>query len=223
MKLRHLGLFLGALLIPILNSCATVTRGSIPLEVTAEDYSHSRAEKGVVLLAVNWGRQWGCSVYENAELMDLGFDRLPLATTADGIRPAVFLDGPPRVTKTPVYVTYALFVPEGEYALSRFKIKAAKSVSDVGYFIGERQQLVPEGEVKSGTFLVKAGETVYIGHFYLDCYADPIPWRYYLEDRAAFNEFLQSVKAAYSFLDLNNAQYRLFSTQSLGKEFQLPN
>lgn len=224
MKMRDRCCFnfiLAVLLATMLVSCASPTRGTIPFEVTPEEYAKSSGQKGVVLVSIDWGRKWKCGQFENAELLDLGFDRLPLKPVPQGATPELFLDGPPRLTKRRGYQNYALLVPPGEYALTSFRVKAAKSISDVGVFSADRTHLVPDGQVKSGTFRVDPGEVVYIGHFHLDCYAEPIPWRYYIQDRAGFNEYLQEAKSAHPYMDVTKAQYRLFRTKDFGIDFQL--
>ena len=121
-------------------SCATVSSSQIASEATPDAYAKSGSTKGVVILAVNWGRRWGCGEYENAEIMSIGFDRLPLkGGTADSVS-EVFIDGPPRLMKKPVFFDYALLLEPGEYALTSFDFKVARSVRDVGRFAATRSR-----------------------------------------------------------------------------------
>lgn len=71
-------------------------------------------------------------------------------------------------------MNYAFLVEPGEYLLSAFSVRVAKSVSKVGYFKAERGELVSAGTSKGGSFTVSVGEIVYIGHFALDCFQNPV-------------------------------------------------
>ncbi|MEX2961178.1 hypothetical protein [Microbulbifer sp. TYP-18] len=75
---------------------------------------------------------------------------------------------------------------------------------------------------KGGTFTVNAGESVYIGHFALDCAYGPTLWRFYLEDKESFESYVSEYEAAYPYLDLDNAEHRLFTTKEFGHDFTLP-
>ncbi len=202
-------------------SCGTVANNLVASEATAETYTKSGTTKGLVILAINWGRRWNCAGYENAELMSIGFDRLPIKGSAD-TPPEVFLDGPPRLTKKPVFENYALLLEPGEYALTSFDVKAARSVRDVGHFVGKRAQLVENSKPKAGSFHVKAGEIVYIGNFFLDCHEQPMIWRYYTEGRDGFASHMAEVKQRYPFIEPDKVTYRLFRTSTIGRDYELP-
>jgi hypothetical protein len=209
------------LLLLALASCATVSNSPVAGEATPAAYTTSGSTKGVVILAVNWSRRWGCGGYQNAEIMSLGFDRLSTENSAD-VPPEVFLDGPSRLTKKPGFDSYALIVEPGEYALSSFDIKVARSARDVGRFVTKRTNLIENGKPKAGSFQVEAGEIIYIGHFFLDCYEQPIIWRYYAEGRDAFVSYLAQVKQKYPFIDPSKVTYRLFRTSTIGRDYELP-
>ena len=205
-----------------LASCATTGSSSqIGGEVTSDSYAQRKNAKGVVVMAINWGRKWGCGTFENAELRSIAFDRVPVQKAADDQRPDLLLDGPLRLIAKPIFVDYALLVEPGEYALSGFNIKVARSASDVGYIIARRSELVKDGQPQAGSFTVGAGEIVYIGNFFLDCTDSPTLWRYYSEGREGFRTHMGEVKQKYPFLDLDKVQYRLFHTTVLGHEYQL--
>jgi hypothetical protein len=213
---------LSVILLPLIfSACATLHNGSISREATVDDYTKFRDTKGVVILAVDWGRQWGCASSQNAEILSMGFDRLPPNGNANDQPSEIFLDGPPRLTKTRGYVDYALFLEPGEYALSSFDIKVALSSSDIRHFLAGRKNLIQEGQAKAGSFQVGAGETIYIGHFFLDCLQQPMLWRYYADGREAFHKHMSRVKQKYPFVDTDKAIYRLFKTP-LGLPYELP-
>jgi hypothetical protein len=194
-----------AVSLSVLASCAT-----IPHEAAKGAYKQERDKEDVVLLSVNWGRKWGCAGFENAQLMSLGFDRGVSRSIVDQSPPDLVLASPGRLMVDPVYLPYALLLEPGEYVLSGFKIKAAQSTSDVGAFEAHRADLTRNGLPAGGSFTVAAGETLYIGHFFLACDYQPSLWRYYLEDRQAFNDYLVQVNKKYPFLDLRHVQFRLY-------------
>jgi hypothetical protein len=190
--------------------------------LSAEQFSQVKDKRGVVLLAVNWNRRWNCGGFENAQLRKLGFDKLPGTKSTDDAAPDLVLDDAPLLFTKPGSDYYIFVAEPGEYAFSAFEIKAAKSVSDIGFFRGKRSQFIKDGKPLAGSFDVRAGEIVYIGHFFLSCHAGPVPWRYYLKDRAAFDEDLAKLKQKFPALDLDKAQYRLFETTEMGNKFSLP-
>jgi hypothetical protein len=203
-------------------SCTTISNNAIAGEATPESYAKSHTKKGVVILAVNWNRRWGCGQFENAEIMSMGFDRLPVNADTNDKHPEVFLDGPPRLLKEPGFFDYALLLEPGKYALTSFDIKVARSVTDVGHLVVDRSQLLDNGKPKGGSFTVKAGEVVYIGNFYLDCAGQPLLWRYYLKGRESFKSHMNEVKRKYPFIDPDKVNYRLFRTTTLGLDYELP-
>ena len=219
-------LFVG-ILVPflVLGGCAQTGAGtasmdgtSLASEVTADSYSRTANGKAVVIISVNWGRRWKCGAFENAQLMSVAFDLLA-PQVAEGQRPAdLILNSPSRLMVKPVYLPYALLVDPGEYALSAFNIKAARSVSDVGEFKAHRGQLIKDGKPLGGSFKAGAGETVYIGHFFLSCHAGPVLWRYYWDGPDPFEKYLGEIKEKYPFLDLSKVQFRLFRTTQFGND-----
>jgi hypothetical protein len=175
------------------------------------EYLKSKESKGLVLLAASGKRTWSCGSYENAELRSVGFDRLSNNKEIDS--PPDFIVN----NSQQGFSNYAYMLEPGTYALSYLNIKVASSAKSVGYITANRSSLLEKG----GTFIVKANEAVYIGHFGLDCAYGPTMWRYYAEDENAFDELVSSYKSQYSYLSLDNVFYRLFSTKDFGHEFTL--
>ena len=215
---------------PLLAACmaaALLAAGCMPTPsssaLTPAAYAKAGGQKGVVLVSVNWGRAWGFCGFENVQLRSLGFDRLPIQKGDDATPADLVLEGPALLAE-PISLDYALLLEPGEYALTAFHIKAAKSASDVGAFHAGRSKLMEGGKPLAGSFSVGANEIVYIGHFAPDCpqVGQPVIWRYYLKDAAAFKEYLAKMKAAYPFLEVEAAQFRLFQTTTIGQEFRLP-
>lgn len=222
MNVRSLRILLVLSIALFVSACATIQRSPVASEVTADTYTNSKTSKGVVVMAINWGRRWKCGSFENAELMSMGFDRLPIANPASDTPAAIFIDGPSRLTKKPVFENYALLLDSGEYALTSFDVKVARSVSDVGHFTAQRKNLIVNGEAKGGTFRVDTGEVVYIGNFYVDCTPDSATiWRFYSEGRDGFNSHMSEFKQKYPFLDLSKVQYRLLRTTTIGYDYDL--
>jgi len=204
----------------ILVSCplAAAADGAVPFSQAA--YDAVAKDRAVVLVAANWNRRWGCGAYENAQLRGLGFDRAG-AQKEDPAKPDLLIeDGWLPARKG--FTTFALIVEPGEYLLSSYKVKVAKSVSEVGHVGGDRTTLLADGKSKAGSFSARAGEIVYIGHFSLDCAQVPIPWRYYPEDKAAFSKYLGQVAREYPGLPSEQAKFRLFDTTVMGNPYRLP-
>jgi hypothetical protein len=187
--------------------------------VATDDVSketHTSKTKGIVLVTTSGGRTWGCGSYENAELRSIGFDLEKSAKEKESIPDLVINSTPDG------HMNYAFALEPGTYGISYISIKVARSMSDVGYINANRSALMEGPLSKGGSFTVIAGETVYIGHFALDCAYGPALWRFYLEDREGFEGYVDEYKAAYPYLDLNDVKYRLFTTQEFGHDFALP-
>lgn len=185
-------------------------------------YPQSKNNHAVVLLDVNWGRWWGCGERENAQLITLAFDKLPLKSHENKSKPDLVLQSPSRLMVDPVFDNYAYSIAPGEYALSAFSIKVADSPSKVGFLTAQRDILLKDGKTVGGTFFAKPGETVFIGSFYLDCMYGPTLWRYYPEGHEDFNKRLRAYKNKYPFIDTKNVTYRLFKTTKFGYDNELP-
>ena len=108
------------------------------------------------------------------------------------------------------------------FALSYFDVKVARSARDTSGFKAARSHLTKEGKALAGSFEVGAGEIVYIGHFFLDCSRQPIPWRYYLENRDIFEKYKGHIKKRWPMIDAERTEFRLFRTKDFGNEFILP-
>jgi hypothetical protein len=214
-------LWLVALFTTLLHSADARAQIAVAERITGEAVNTNDQSKGIVLLAVRWDRRWNCAGFENAQLRVIAFDKLPTAKTDDGV-PDIVLDDAPLLMTKPVFDNYAFRVEPGEYGLSRLEIKVAKSRSDVGFFKVPRSKFINEGKSLGGTFTVSAGEVVYLGHFYLDCYQQPILWRFYPEGRDGFNGYLASLKKVYSTLDVEKVVFRLFQTKEFGQDYKLP-
>ncbi|MDH5694590.1 MAG: hypothetical protein OEZ47_15945 [Gammaproteobacteria bacterium] len=188
-------------------------------QLNEKNYTSERESKGVVLVGVNWGRQWNCGKYENAQLRKLVFSLLDSSGTVsnDSI---VSLESPDMLNVKAKFLDYGFLVEPGLYAFSEFSVKVAKSVNDVGYIKADSTKLV-NGEKVGGKFEVKAGEIAYIGHFFLDCLGDPIPWRYYPEGKEAFEGYSKSVKKQFSYFKDAKIQFRILDTEMFGSQYTL--
>ena len=200
-------------------SCASDYKSTDTLSKGA--YESELSKKGVVLVAVNWSRKWRCGNFENAELRNIGFDLLSAKFMSDEDQPSLVVNGPPRLMTKPTFVNYAFLLEPGEYAISYLRIKVAEANLKVGYFTGKRSKFIEGGQAKGGSFHVKAGEVVYIGNFWIDCAYGPTLWRYYSEGKEGFKKHLQEFSDEFPYLDLQNAQYRLFKTTEFGYDYSL--
>ena len=107
--------------------------------------------------------------------------------------------------------------------MSSFDVKIARSMSDVAHIKGSRENLIKDGEPLGGSFTVNPGEIIYIGHFGLDCGAEPFFWRYYVDGREEFERYVEGFRERYPFVKNVPVQYRLFYTQTLGAPHALQN
>jgi hypothetical protein len=211
-------------LLALLTGCASIElrdADDASIEATAKSVAAAHGAKGIVLLDVNWGRRWNCGGFENAELRIIGFDRLPETKTEDD-RADVMLIQPPlhSMASRPVFDSYALLLEPGEYTLAGFLIHVAYPSSD-DYWAAKRSDMLKDGKMDGGTFKVAAGEIVYIGNFFLDCFKAPQLWRYYTEGGENFKAHLAQYKQKYPFIDTGRVTYRLFETSRFGRPYEL--
>ena len=210
---RHIGLLLSAAL--AFASAGTVSAGNTPLTAKA----WAKGDRGAVIVQTNWGRQWPCAGFENAQLVSLTFTE---SAPPAGERPAELrLETPGLLRVDDRFLPNVLLVRPGTYVLSAYEIKAARSVRDVGRLSAGSEDFARAG-VTPGQFRVGAGEIVYIGSFGLDCAQEPIPWRYYLSDAAAFDEAVESFHEHFPFTRGTPVRYRLFESASFGQPPEFP-
>lgn len=119
------------------------------------------------------------------------------------------------------FLSSAHLLPPGTYTLSAYEIKAARSVRDVGRIAVDSAAPARDGR-KPGSFRIAAGEIVYIGGFGLDCAYEPIPWRYYLGDREAFDAAVAGFRRKYPFTAATPVRYRLFESEVFAEAPQFP-
>lgn len=208
----------------VLSACIGVTQPIKHKEtnlVTKDSYLQNKATHGVVLLDVNWGRWWGCGGHENAQLISLAFDKLPMSSINNEAEPTLVLHSPSRLMVNPVFLNYAYSLEPGEYAISAISIKVADSRSEVGFLTAQRDKLYSAGVPVGGSFVVKPGEAVFIGNFYLDCAYGPTLWRYHSDGKDAFEAQVKEYKNRFPFLRLDNVQFRLFKTKEFGHDYEL--
>jgi len=199
--------------------CAAVALPALAAE-PLDAKGWAAGEHGVVILQVNWGRQWGCGGFENAQLVRLRFDQLspPTGQTPDSLE----LETPSMVRVDDRFEAYAFLLRPGRYALAGFELKVAKSMSEVLRREVGPADLVHDGEALGGRFRIDAGEIVYIGGFGLDCAADPIPWRYYIDDSARFEASVAGFRNRFPFTQDRPVRYRLFETDRFGEAPEFP-
>jgi hypothetical protein len=215
---RALNLFLFALLILFL---AHPSDADAAAELTAKSYRKHSQNMGVVLVAVSWGRQEACGDYESAQLERLEFNRWPDANEGNKTDSAarLKLTSPMRVMVDPVFTNYGFMLKPGEYALTEFSVKVAKTGSDVRYVLADKQDLIENGAPTAGTFTINPGEVVYIGNFFVDCAGEhPVPWRYFTENGLGWTSHQIEFKHKFEFLANAPIVYRLFKTQRFGTD-----
>lgn len=191
------------------------------LELNETRYLDAGDRMGVIVLAVNWGRQWRCAGHDSAQLEKLVFTRFVEGRLLDE-QAGLVLKIPRNREVEDEYITLAVLVDPGTYALSEFKVRTARSIGDVGYWAATSDELVRDGKAVAGTFTIGRGEIIYIGHFSLDCNKEVLPRRYHLQDRQEFEKYVMGLHSVYPFIGDAPVEFRLFETRRLGKPFYLP-
>jgi len=210
-------LFALSLVITITSSASALAH-----EALTNDNVDRLDSNGLILLEVNWGRQWGCAGLDNAQLQKITFKRLPDPALPGGDA-TIKLKTPSRLFADNRYKTYALIIEPGVYALSDFDVKVAQSTSKIGHLIANSDDLFDGDKPIGGTFTVAVGEIVYIGHFSLDCSKEAVPWRYYIERQDEFDHYVSGFREAFPNVGDLPVQYRLFSTEMFGSGYSLEN
>jgi hypothetical protein len=200
------------------NSPVKKNSAASPPALTAKHYKQHRDQQALILMSINWGAKWRCANYDNALLQSLRFERLHMQSPADEL----IFNRPVDADARPKFVSYALLVNPGEYALSGSDLLVRKMGEKEDQLRTARTALIVGDQSLGGTFTAQAGEQVYIGNFWIDCKYSPIAWRYYTEGQDSFNKHLSLFMQDYPFLELQNVQYRLFNTEQFGLPYQLP-
>ncbi|MCU7844771.1 MAG: hypothetical protein KZQ93_13120 [Candidatus Thiodiazotropha sp. (ex Monitilora ramsayi)] len=189
-------------------------------EFNESSFSALANGKSAILIQINWGRSWGCGGFENAQLQKLHFKQITNDSEGKAIR-TLKLETPSRLFVDNKFLPYAYVIDEGKYALSKIDIKVAKSATDIGHLVADETHLFKDGEPVGGTFNVKAGEIVYLGHFGLDCMQQPMLWRYYIEGRSEFERYTAGFHKKFEFAKPVPVKYRLFSTNIFGQAYSI--
>jgi hypothetical protein len=192
-----------------------------PRDLTERAFNATGVDKGTVLLHVNWGRMWGCGRYENAQLQELRFSKLGVGPDSASASPVVALSPGSTLLARNTFEHYAFVLDAGEYALSGFDVKLARSITDIVHSRGDPGRLIVDGKALGGSFLVAPSEITYIGHFTIDCGGEPILWRNYIDGRDEFDRYVIGFHKRYPFTKDVPVTYRLFATDTFGKPYNL--
>ena len=193
----------------------TFSSFSVAAEPTLSEKAYS-PDMGVIIIQVTWG----CGQFENAQLQKLIFTKSPIEKNEHVF---IELKTPSRLLVEDEFLAYAFVVQPGKYVLTAFDVKAARSKKDIIHITGSKDNLVKDGKPIGGSFTVNRGEIVYIGHFGLDCGAEPFLWRYYVDGREEFERYIKDFRQTYPFLEKVPVKFRLFSTEILGNPYSLQN
>lgn len=194
----------------------TLVVAAEPVNLSEDTY---KPDQGVIIVQMNWGRYWKCGQYDNAQLQALTFTKSPV-DSPEAV--SLELETPSRLFSDNKFLPYAFVIQPGEYVLTAFDVKVARSMMDVGHFRGSKDNLIKEGKPVGGSFTVNPGEIVYVGNFGLDCSAEPFLWRYYLGGgRDEFESYIAGFRQKFPFVKNVPVQFRLFSTQLLGHPYSL--
>lgn len=204
-----------ACLILLIGLLPTMAIAAGPVKLTKDTY---KTDLGVVMVQINWGRAWKCGQFENAQLQALAFTKSPVD---DPKSVSLELETPSKLFVDNKFLPYAFVIEPGEYVLTAFDVKVARSVRDVAHIKGSKENLIKDGKPIGGTFTVNPGEIVYIGHFSLDCGAEPFLWRNYIDGREDFERYVDGFRQEFSFVKHVPVHFRLFDTKLLGNPYKL--
>ena len=185
----------------VIFACSGV-RADEPVGLSESTLEAAGGRLGVAVLAINWGRQWGCAGLDNAQLQALTFTRRP-----DG--PTLEFKPESKLFADDTYGNVAVLVEPGVWDLTGFDVKVAESMRKVGH-------ITKADDSSGGSFEVAAGEFVYIGHFSLDCTEEAIPWRYYILPGSEFEGYADGFRKYYAFVGDVELRYGLFETEEYG-------
>jgi len=188
-----------------------------PIDLNERSY---KTELGIIIIQVNWGRSWKCGQFANAQLQALTFSKSP---NDEAEEVSLELYTPSRLFVDNKFLPYAYVVQPGEYFLTAFDVKVARSMTDVVHINGSKDNLIKDSNPIGGSFTVQPGEIVYIGHFGLDCGAEPFLWRYFIDGREQFEKYTAGFREKYPFVKEIPVQFRLFSTKMFGGSYSLQN
>jgi hypothetical protein len=180
---------------------------SDPAPLSKNNYQQQGSIQGVVMLQINWGRKWRCGSFENAQL-----EKLTFAGPSE-----LVLTTPSRLNAADYFTPYAFVIAPGQYILTGYDVKVARSSTDVGHLTPDASYLAEDG----GSFSVSPGEIVYIGHIGLDCAHDPMPWRYYIETSDEFTRYVAGFHKHFPFTANTPVTYRLMTTRLFGSNHSL--
>jgi len=201
--------------IAILGSLPALVIAAEPVNLDADSY---KTDLGVLIIQVNWGRAWKCGQFENAQLEALMFTKSPVDTPNPV---SLDLETPSKLSVDNKFLPYAFVIQPGEYVLTGFDVKVARSVNDIAHIKGSKDNLIKDGKPVGGTFTVNPGEIVYVGHFGLDCGAEPFLWRAYIDGRGDFERYVAGFREKFPFVKQVPVQFRLFSTELFGNPYTL--
>ena len=186
-----------------------------PVKLTEDTY---KADLGAIVVQINWGRAWKCGQFENAQLQALTFTKSPIATETSS---ALALEPPSKLFADNQYLPYVLVIEPGDYVLTAFDVKVARSSSEVAHIKGSKDDLIKDGKPVGGSFTVNPGEVVYIGHFGLDCGAEPFLWRNYIEGQRDFDRYVAGFRQKFPFVKNVPVRFGLFETTLFGNSYSL--
>lgn len=106
-----------------------------------------KPEQGVLIIQLNWGRVWKCGQFENAQLQALTFRKSPPDAPAPV---SLELQTPSKLFVHNKFLPHAFVIQPGEYVLTAFDVKVARSVRDVAHIKASEANLIKEGKPVGG-------------------------------------------------------------------------
>lgn len=197
-----------------------MAHGSEPVELSKRHYEDRDDNNAIVIMHINWGRKWSCGEYENAQIHKLSFQKL-LSNGEPSDEPAFEIETPSRLFVNDAFTQYTYLLESAKYAIVGYDIKVARSSTDVGHLVAKEDDLLDGGEALGGTFTAREDKVTYIGHFGVDCYQQPMPWRYHISGSDAFKAYVEDFRELYPFVKDIPVSFNLFSTETMGLTYTL--
>jgi hypothetical protein len=136
--LRYLWCLLASL--GVLGVLPMIALAAEPVSLSVDAY---KPDLGVLIVQVNWGRSWKCGQFANAQLQALLFTKSPVDTP---IPVSLDLETPSKLFVDNKFLPYAFIIQPGEYVLTGFDVKVARSIRDVSHIRGSKDNLIKEAK-----------------------------------------------------------------------------
>jgi hypothetical protein len=117
-----------------------LAESSEPVKLSQDTY---KPNLGVVIMEVSWGRSWNCGPYQNAQIESTTFTKSQ-SETSNTIN--LNLDTPSKLFVDNKYTQYSFVLEPGEYGLTAFDVKIARSATSIAHIKLSKDNLIKDGK-----------------------------------------------------------------------------